>query len=81
MPVEHQPLDGAHRYELTTRSPTFISTCEHQAVPDPFALCSALRDASRSLALDVVDFASEEAKKNREDTAGWPVRNGSFPVA
>jgi hypothetical protein len=61
MPVEHQLLNGAHRYEFTIRSLIFVSTCEHQAVR--FPLCSALRDASRSLVPDVVDFASEEAKE------------------
>jgi len=69
-------------YELTTRSPIFASTCEHQAVR--FALWEALRDASRSLAPDVADFASEETKEmiaGRDDTEAWPcVRNGSFPA-
>lgn len=68
-------------YALTTRSPIFASTCEHQAVR--FALCGKLRDASRSLAPDEVDFASEETKEmmaGTDVTVAWPcVRNGSFP--
>lgn len=73
MPIEHQSLSEPHRYRLTTRSPMFASTCEHQAVR--FALCWAFRDTSRSLASDVVDFASEETKEmiaGREDTTAWP---------
>jgi hypothetical protein len=69
-------------YALTTRSPIFASTCEHQAIR--FALCDALRDTSRFLAPDEVDFASEETKEmmaGTDDIVAWPcVRKGSLPA-